>query len=105
MNQMTSKTRQYVDTSIKFEREASQQACVKYFAGFVLALSEACNCSAVQCRAAETTSLACHFGRISIYSQTLHAIGCSPDNRHHMCDCNGFDYPHACRHMTTHPVH
>lgn len=26
VNQMTSKTRQYVDTSIKFEREASQQA-------------------------------------------------------------------------------
>ena len=27
VNQMTGKTRQYVDTSIKFEREASQQVC------------------------------------------------------------------------------
>lgn len=32
VNQMTSKTRQYVDTSIKFEREASQQAHALAFA-------------------------------------------------------------------------
>ena len=32
VNQMTSKTRQYVDTSIKFEREASQQVCALVFA-------------------------------------------------------------------------